>query len=116
MHTPFLALNYMVSGAMPRYERGQRAAFGGALVQRHVALPQDLANKAGKGLLVRALRPAMHCPGKGWAPESNRESATADALAGWHAGTEGRPGQCADSGADDHGCQLRAVMTCGAAM
>ena len=36
-----------------RYERGQRAAFGSALVQRHVALPQDLANKAGKGLLVR---------------------------------------------------------------
>lgn len=35
-----------------RYERGQRTPFGGALVQRHVALPQDLANKEGKGLLV----------------------------------------------------------------
>lgn len=41
--------------SVARYERGQRAAFGGALVQRHVALPQDLANKAGKGLLVRPL-------------------------------------------------------------
>ena len=39
--------------AMLRYERGQRVAQGGALVQRHVALPQDLANKEGKGLLVR---------------------------------------------------------------
>ena len=38
--------------SMCRYERGQRAAFGGAVVQRHVALPQDLANKEGKGLLV----------------------------------------------------------------
>ena len=41
------------ASALPsRYERGQRTAFGGALVQRHVALPQDLANKEGKGLLV----------------------------------------------------------------
>ena len=40
-----------------RYERGQRVAYGGALVQRHVALPQDLANKEGKGLLVRAAPP-----------------------------------------------------------
>ena len=39
--------------ALLRYERGQRVAYGGALVQRHVALPQDLANKEGKGLLVR---------------------------------------------------------------
>ena len=38
---------------LSRYERGQRVAYGGALVQRHVALPQDLANKEGKGLLVR---------------------------------------------------------------
>ena len=40
-------------GSVLRYERGQRVAQGGALVQRHVALPQDLANKEGKGLLVR---------------------------------------------------------------
>lgn len=46
---------------MHRYERGQRVAFGGALVQRHVALPQDLANKAGKGLLVGVLLPATAC-------------------------------------------------------
>jgi len=43
----------MHCGATFRYERGQRVAQGGALVQRHVALPQDLANKEGKGLLVR---------------------------------------------------------------
>ena len=43
---------------LSRYERGQRVAYGGALVQRHVALPQDLANKEGKGLLVR---PAFQC-------------------------------------------------------
>ena len=41
------------SDVMHRYERGQRVAQGGALVQRHVALPQDIANKEGKGLLVR---------------------------------------------------------------
>jgi hypothetical protein len=35
-----------------RYEKGQRQPFGSALVQRHVALPQDIANKEGKGLLV----------------------------------------------------------------
>ena len=37
-----------------RYERSQKqAAFGRSLVQRHVALPEDLANEAGEGLLVR---------------------------------------------------------------
>ena len=36
-----------------RYERSQRqAAFGRSLVQRHVALPEDIANEAGEGLLV----------------------------------------------------------------
>lgn len=38
-----------------RYERsGERLRTGRALVQRHVALPEDLANKEGKGLLVRS--------------------------------------------------------------
>ncbi|KAL0039245.1 hypothetical protein WJX77_012584, partial [Trebouxia sp. C0004] len=37
-----------------RYERSQKqAAFGRSLVQRHVALPEDLANEAGEGLLVQ---------------------------------------------------------------
>lgn len=36
-----------------RYERSQKqAAFGRSLVQRHVALPEDIANEAGEGLLV----------------------------------------------------------------
>ena len=36
-----------------RYERSQKqAAFGRSLVQRHVALPNDIANEAGEGLLV----------------------------------------------------------------
>jgi hypothetical protein len=46
------------SCAPGRYERfsGAQRLQGAALVQRHVALPEDLANKAGKGLLVRPLR------------------------------------------------------------
>ncbi|DBA96333.1 hypothetical protein WJX82_004926 [Trebouxia sp. C0006] len=37
-----------------RYERSQKqAAFGRSLVQRHVALPEDIANEAGEGLLVQ---------------------------------------------------------------
>lgn len=36
-----------------RYERSRQAVqFGRSLVQRHVALPEDLANEAGEGLLV----------------------------------------------------------------
>ena len=36
-----------------RYERsGERRRMGKALVQRHVALPEDLANREGEGLLV----------------------------------------------------------------
>lgn len=41
-----------------RYERsGERLRTGRALVQRHVALPEDLANKEGKGLLVSTNEP-----------------------------------------------------------
>lgn len=37
-----------------RYERSQKQpAFGRSLVQRHVALPEDIANEAGEGLLVQ---------------------------------------------------------------
>ena len=41
-----------------RYERfsGAQRLQGSALVQRHAALPEDLANKAGRGLLVRPCR------------------------------------------------------------
>ncbi|BDA45555.1 hypothetical protein COCOBI_07-3420 [Coccomyxa sp. Obi] len=53
-HKPRVGLVFNVENyGNIRYERGQRTAFGGALVQRHVALPQDLANKEGKGLLVQ---------------------------------------------------------------
>lgn len=38
---------------LSRYERSrQPVQFGRSLVQRHVALPEDLANEAGEGLLV----------------------------------------------------------------
>ena len=38
---------------LSRYERSQKQpAFGRSLVQRHVALPEDLANEAGEGFLV----------------------------------------------------------------
>ena len=44
-----------ISLAERRYERsGERRRMGKALVQRHVALPEDLANREGKGLLVSA--------------------------------------------------------------
>jgi hypothetical protein len=37
---------------MDRYERSSGELQGGALVQRHVAQPEDLMNKEGKGVLV----------------------------------------------------------------
>ena len=40
-----------------RYERSRQAVqFGRSLVQRHVALLEDLANEAGEGLLVSSSR------------------------------------------------------------
>lgn len=45
-----------------RYERSrQPVQFGRSLVQRHVALPEDLANEAGEGLLVSAFSCCCCC-------------------------------------------------------
>ena len=52
-----------------RYERagrvkGESQRFGRALVQRHVALPGDIANQEGRGVLVRPrsrLHRSLHC-------------------------------------------------------
>lgn len=45
-----------------RYERSKgRPRVGSALVQRHVALPEDIANKEGAGLMVSILAlPVVH--------------------------------------------------------
>ena len=48
-----------------RYERashvkGESQRFGRALVQRHVALPGDIANQEGRGVLVRS-GSKLHC-------------------------------------------------------
>jgi len=67
-----------VSAWACRYERfsGAQRLQGSALVQRHAALPEDLANKAGRGLLVRpfkiccyANKVAEHCNAHVWSPE-----------------------------------------------
>jgi hypothetical protein len=49
---PFLARDMVL--ARRRYERAkQELRLGSALVQRHVALPHDLVNREGRGLLVK---------------------------------------------------------------
>ncbi len=56
LQVPSASLTVQPCSCLPRrYERfsGAQRLQGAALVQRHVALPEDLANKAGKGLLVR---------------------------------------------------------------